>query len=234
VDDSFFGLNIRNVEIIKFELDPKQPKFSADTLTGYLSGTPDGDNVYTGKGNAAAIQNLSVNDTAGNDQVIAENVTADGAVVSYDSVGIRDSNFNFGDGIIQFYSKINQGYYANGVSGGSLRMGSGPSFTNIQAVEDSSQDHAAFVYGVTGINNWDFSSGAGRDILNVAVTGSRRDTFSSVGISSGSYDFGDGDDLLNVNVINRAGSGESVGISSTKIIDVGDGNDLARVISTGY
>ena len=44
------------------------------------------------------------------------------------SSGISGSHFTFGDGTINFDSKINQGYYARAIFGGSLTMGAGDSY----------------------------------------------------------------------------------------------------------
>jgi Ca2+-binding RTX toxin-like protein len=233
-DNKFFKLIANNFESIQYGSGDSGSSYEGSPLTGFLSGTSKVNDLYYGSGNSAAIENLVVHDLTGNDRVVAENLTETGGFSSYFSNGIANSAFTFGDGDISFNSKINQGYYATAVSGGSLSMGFGGSYINIQAVEDFPQDRLGFYYSVTGTSNWTLDAGNGRDVLNVVVRGSKTETFSSYGVVSGSIALGGGNDIANVTVINLSGTGESIGIHNVSKFDLGDGNNRATVISTGY
>ncbi|WP_396180223.1 hypothetical protein, partial [Flavobacterium sp.] len=232
-DDGNFSLTVQGVEDIRAEGTIPAKVYSAEHLTGFLSDPYGLDTLYMGTGLSAAIENLTVVDAAGDDIVRAVNSSITGGFSSYLSNGILGSNFTFGDGTITFQSKINQGYYATAVNGGSLNMGDGNSFIDIQAVEDFPADRLGFYYGVTGIAGWQLKAGGGDDTLNLTVRAQKTETFNSLGIYSGSYDFGEGNDIADISVINISGTGEAVAIASVSSLTFGSGNDKLKVLSTG-
>ena len=234
INNGFFKLNVKNIESIEFGSGVGTLCFTGSPLTGFLTGSAAENDTYFGFGLSAAIENLAVEDLSGNDRVVAQNLNAAGGFDTYFSTGILSSTFSFGDGNITFESKINQGYYATAISGGSLKMGSGDSFINVQATEDFPQERLGFYYSVTGISGWNLDAGAGADVLNVAVKGHKKETFNSYGINSGTYNFGEGNDIANITIVNESGTGESVGIQGVSKFDLGNGNNRLTVISTGY
>ena len=232
-DDLHFGLSVQGVENFIAEGVVQQRTFTAERLTGFLSDPDGADTAYSGTGLSAAIENLSVIDLAGNDTVRAINATETGGVSSYISSGIAHSDFLFGDGSITFQVKINQGYYAAGIRGGSLSMGDGSSFIDIQAVEDFPADRLGFYYGVTGISGWQLDAGGGDDVLNVVVRGHKAETFHSNGIQGGTYALGDGDDIVNISIVNESGTGEAVALEGVSALNLGRGDDSLKILSTG-
>ena len=232
-DNTLFDLRVTGVEAVIFGEGSPTFQYQGTALSGFLTGTAERHDFYHGVSLRAAIDDLTVVDLEGNDRVLAENLTESGGFSSYLSTAISSSNFTFGDGVITFEARINQGYYAKAVTGGSLRMGEGNSFVSLVATEDFPAERFGFYYGVTGAENWTFEAGGGRDVLSVLVRGSKTETFSSIGINGGSYALGNGSDVVDVLIENVSGTGESVGIASASV-DLGQDDDRLSVVSTGY
>jgi hypothetical protein len=90
-DNSLFSLRVMGVESILFGSGETVYRYSGTPLTGFLTGTPDGNDVYHGEGLAAAMDDLTVVDLEGNDRVLAENRSESGGVTSYRGAAISSS-----------------------------------------------------------------------------------------------------------------------------------------------
>ena len=232
VGDVFFDLRVTNLESILFGKEVVQTEYSGSPLTGFLGGTAALDDLYRGTGLSAAIENLTVRDSSGNDTVVARNVSASGWTGSYRSAGILNSDFSFGDGLITFSSIINQGYYANAVFGGRLSMGSGDSRIHIEATESYPSERTGFYYGVNGVLNWTLDAGAGADVLEVVVAG-QRDGLDSAGINGCVLHLDSGDDVVQVVLRHGAQNEKATALAGVSDLSLGEGNDTLHVFSTG-
>ena len=94
-----------------------------------------------------------------------------------------------------------------------------------------------FVYGAFGLENSEINTGSDNDEVEIKITSSNNDAFTSYAVKSSSIKLGEGNDNLNITQSNSSGnldiaiSGE---VSYSVLYDFGAGDDIGSFSSDGY
>jgi hypothetical protein len=224
--DDLFSLRIRDIELVLYANLVSLPAHAGAPLAGYLTGSPESNDLYYGRGLGVAIDSLRLVDRGGADQAVA---IGEGGYVSS---GILNSDFTFGDQNVSLSSTVLGGLYCRPVFGGRLQSGSGSTNVCLTAIEPTAST-AAIYYYAAGAENWTCDVGEGHDMLDVDVVVNRPDQVRGYGMTASRVTMGRGDDAVLVTVENTSGFRYAWGLKDMPSVDLGDGADVMSIASVG-
>lgn len=212
--------NIENVQSsptsVVTALNALTQHLGTPALSGYVQGSTGNDRYAASvtEGTAFAIDHFSVVDLQGDATVEAINNSN-----SYRESAVEVSDFQFGDGLINFKAEINGGYYPVGINASKLTFGGGDSIITVSL--------NGAIYAQTGIQASTLNLGDGKDAVSVTLTWEGA-TYPMVGMNNNQTDLGAGDDSLSITLTNAKIQLSSWGMTAG-LTDMGAGNDSLSI-----